>query len=126
MFEVTVVRHFDAAHSLRNYHGKCENLHGHRYQVAVSVRSEKLDEAGMAFDFTQLKRVLEEQILSRLDHTNLNEIPPFDRINPSTENIAAHIYGELKKALPKAHIAWVRVWESPDAYATFYPDEAER
>ncbi len=121
MFEVTVTRHFDAAHSLRNYYGKCEKLHGHRYQVAVTVRSEELDEAGMAFDFTALKRVLDENIIARLDHTNLNEVPPFDSINPSAENIAAHIYRELKKALPELDIAWVRVWESPDAYATFYP-----
>ncbi|HDN79442.1 MAG TPA: 6-carboxytetrahydropterin synthase QueD [Chloroflexi bacterium] len=124
MYEVTVLRHFDAAHSLRNYHGKCEKLHGHRYQVAVSVKSGTLDETGLAFDFTKLKKVLDEKIISRLDHDNLNEIPPFDRINPSAENIARFIYEELKKYLPGIEISRVRVWESPDAWVTFYPEEA--
>ena len=122
MYEVTIQRHFDAAHALRGYAGRCENLHGHRYEVAVCLAAEELNDIGLAFDFTELKRVLEEGILSRLDHNNLNETPPFDQMNPSAENIAHFIYGELAEALPQAHIRWVRVWESPDAWATYYPD----
>ncbi len=123
MYEVTVLRHFDAAHSLRLYGGKCERLHGHRYQVAVSVQSESLDDIGLAFDFTELKRILDEKIIPLLDHHYLNEIPPFDSVNPSAENIAAFIYRELKKNLPEVKISKVQVWESPDAWVTYYPEE---
>jgi len=123
MYEVTITGHFDAAHALRGYKGKCENLHGHRYQVAVCVAAEKLDEIGLAYDFTELKKALKERVLSRLDHANLNEVPPFDRINPSTENIARHIYEELKAALPDVKLRWVRVWESPDAWVTYCEGE---
>ncbi|MEA3346030.1 MAG: 6-carboxytetrahydropterin synthase QueD [Chloroflexota bacterium] len=122
MYEVTIQQHFDAAHALRGYDGRCENLHGHRYQVAVCLASGELNDIGLAFDFTELKALLQEQVLSRLDHTNLNETPPFDQINPSAENIARFVYERLTAALPQAHIRWVRVWESPDAWATYYPD----
>lgn len=122
MYEVTIQQHFDAAHALRGYGGRCENLHGHRYQVAVCLTAEELDEVGLAYDFTKLREVLQGKVLSRLDHTNLNEIYPFDQINPSAENIARFIYEQLADALPQAHIRWVQVWESPDAWATYYPD----
>ena len=122
MYEVTIQRHFDAAHALRGYAGRCENLHGHRYEVAVCLAAEELNDIGLAFDFTELKRVLDEGALTRLDHNNLNETPPFDQMNPSAENIAHFIYSQLAEALPQAHIRWVRVWESPDAWATYYPD----
>ena len=122
MYEVTIQRHFDAAHALRGYAGRCENLHGHRYEVAVCLAATQLNEIGLAFDFTELKRVLDETVLSRLDHTNLNETPPFDRINPSAENLARFICEQLEEALPQPQLSWVRVWESPDAYATYYPD----
>jgi 6-pyruvoyltetrahydropterin/6-carboxytetrahydropterin synthase len=122
MYEVTIQRHFDAAHALRGYAGRCENLHGHRYEVAVCLAAEELNDIGLAYDFTELKAVLEERVLSLLDHTNLNEVSPFDELNPSAENIAHFIYGRLAEALPQADIRWVRVWESPDAWATYYPD----
>lgn len=122
MYEVTIQHHFDAAHALRGYGGRCENLHGHRYQVAVCLAAEELNDIGLAYDFTGLKAVLQERVLSRLDHTNLNETSPFDRMNPSAENIARFISEQLAEALPQAHIRWVRVWESPDAWATYYPD----
>jgi 6-pyruvoyltetrahydropterin/6-carboxytetrahydropterin synthase len=121
VYEVTIQRHFDAAHALRGYAGRCENLHGHRYEVAVCLAAEELNDIGLAFDFTELKAVLQERVLSRLDHVNLNETPPFDQMNPSAESIARFIYDQLAEALPQAHICWVRVWESPDAWATYYP-----
>ena len=123
MFEIRVESHFDAAHFLRGYQGKCEALHGHRYKVAVKLESERLNEIGLAYDFTALKKHLEE-ILSRFDHTCPNDVTPFDRINPSSENIAVAIYEELKPALKRApaKVRAVEVWESPDSSATYIPD----
>jgi len=122
VYEVTIKAHFDAAHALRGYGGKCEKLHGHRFQVAVCVAAEELDEVGLAYDFTALKRLLRERVISRLDHANLNETPPFDEVNPSSENIARFIYQEMREALAGAgaQLKWVRVWESPEAWVTYY------
>ena len=120
MYEVSVREHFDAAHYLRGYRGKCENLHGHRFQVMVAVRASAVDQIGLAFDFAELKRHLRE-ILERLDHTCLNEVPPFDRINPSSENIAATIYSELEGRLAGVSISSVQVCESPEACVTYLP-----
>ena len=98
MYQVSVEKHFDAAHFLRGYQGKCEALHGHRFGVVVKVRASQVDDIGMAYDFTELKRILGD-ILSRFDHACLNEVPPFDKTNPSSENIANTIYNELQPKL---------------------------
>lgn len=123
MYTVSIERHFDSAHYLREYDGKCENLHGHRYKVVVSARAGKLDKIGLAFDFTVLKRKL-DAILERYDHTCLNDIKPFNTINPSSENIAATLYNELKPSLEgqNAELESVGVWESPDAWVIYRPD----
>ncbi len=121
MYRVHVKRHFDAAHGLRGYQGKCENLHGHRWEVVACVEQRELDDVGMACDFTLLKREL-DAILARFDHRYLNETPPFDRVNPSSENIARTIYEELKARLPNVGLKYVEAWESPDAWATFSED----
>jgi 6-pyruvoyltetrahydropterin/6-carboxytetrahydropterin synthase len=122
MYEVTIRRHFDAAHFLREYGGRCENLHGHRYEVEVSMKAEMLNAIGLVFDFTQLKASL-DQLLARYDHHCLNEIPPFDIANPSAENLARTIYDALLPSLPAngPRLDWVRVYESPDAWATYRP-----
>src|SRR4030067_2465556 len=106
MYEITVEKHFEAAHFLREYKGKCENMHGHRYRVVVKLAAQKLNEIGLAYDFTDIKRYLGE-ILERYDHALLNDIPPFDKINPSAENIAETIYKELKKKLAKEPVVLV-------------------
>ncbi len=90
MFEVRVETDFAAAHFLRDYHGKCENLHGHNYKVYVHVSGSRLDEGGMLLDFTQLKKAV-KQVCGLMDHTNLNDIKEFDD-NPSAERIAYFIY----------------------------------
>src|SRR4030042_5014662 len=100
MYEISVEKHIDAAHYLRGYKGKCENMHGHRYKIVVKVRAPKLNKIGLAYDFTDLKAHLGE-ILERYDHTCLNDVKPFDKINPSAENLAATIYQKLKKKLSK-------------------------
>jgi len=118
MYKVNVRRHFDAAHALRGYNGQCENLHGHRWQIVVCVSSEELDETGLAFDFTVLKGEL-DAILDGFDHQYLNEVAPFDRINPSSENIARTIFEALENRIPEICIEYVESWESPDAWATY-------
>ena len=118
-------RHFDAAHYLRGYQGKCENLHGHRYKVAVRLKAANNDNVGMAYDFTVLKKEL-DVVLSRFDHRCLNELKPFDEINPSAENIARIVYYELEKRLGEMPegiaLDAVTVWESPESWVEFQPD----
>jgi 6-pyruvoyltetrahydropterin/6-carboxytetrahydropterin synthase len=123
MYAITVEMDFDAAHSLRGYKGKCEALHGHRFKVVATVKGKKLDDIGLAYDFTILKKHLGE-ILAKYDHTNLNDVPPFTRINPSSENIATTIYDELKKKLAGAPVTFdnIEVWESPHSRVTYRPD----
>lgn len=123
MYQVSVEQHFDAAHFLQGYHGKCEALHGHRFRVVVKVTASRVDDIGIAYDFVELKRHL-NGIISRFDHTCLNDVPPFDKINPSSENIAATIYNELQTKLTEApvSISSVEVWESPQSGVAYSPD----
>ena len=124
MYEISVEKHFDAAHFLRGYKGKCEALHGHRFRVVAMVKASELDDIGLAYDFTEMKKHLDE-ILARFDHTCINDVPPFDEINASSENIAATIYAELKRKLAGAPVslATVEVWESPVTGVAYRPDE---
>jgi 6-pyruvoyltetrahydropterin/6-carboxytetrahydropterin synthase len=126
MYEVSVQQHFDAAHYLRGYQGKCENLHGHRFQVVANIRAEQIDEVGLAYDFVQLRQQLGE-IVGKFDHTCLNDVPPFDRINPSSENIASTIYSELQALLQgtKASLSSIQVWESPHSCVTYFPTKGD-
>lgn len=130
MFEVAVEQSFAAAHALRGYKGKCERLHGHNYKVQVAVRGEELDEIGLLVDFVDLKRWL-KQIVERLDHSHLNELEPFDHLNPSAENLARYFYEEIDRQLKaqnpgrKLHVAWVKVWETETSVATYYGPSAE-
>jgi len=122
MYQVSVEGHFDAAHYLRDYGGKCENLHGHRFKVVVNLKAKKLNKIGLAYDFTELKRHLGE-VLARFDHTSLNDVPPFDKINPSSENIAAEIYEQLKGRFSGGvSLSSVEVWESPESRVTYSPE----
>jgi 6-pyruvoyltetrahydropterin/6-carboxytetrahydropterin synthase len=114
MYQLFVEEHFDAAHLIRDYNGKCENTHGNRFKVIVRLEAEKLQQNGLAYDFALIKRSLREA-LTRYDHAFLNEISPFDRIEPSCENIAATLYDELLPnfiGLPVI-LTSVEVWESP-------------
>lgn len=123
MYQISIEQHFDAAHFLRGYQGKCETLHGHRFKVVARVSSNQLDDIGMAYDFTELKQHLGD-IVTGLDHTSLNDIPPFDKINPSSENIATTIYDELRIKLTGVPviISAIEVWESPQSWVTYTPD----
>lgn len=120
MYEISVTRSFSAAHNLRGYQGSCEELHGHNWQVEISLGGEELDELGMLIDFKVAKQALDEA-LSELDHHYLNDIPPFDRINPSSENMARHLYEQMSRRLNDARVRVVRcrVWESEGSCAAY-------
>ncbi len=121
MFVVSVQAHYDSAHFLRNYHGKCERLHGHRYVVELALATDELDEAGIAFDFVIVKKEL-RALADRLDHENLNELEPFTTVEPSAENQAKYFHDELKARLPRKmadSIVYVRVWETPTQWAQY-------
>ncbi|MBI4875483.1 MAG: 6-carboxytetrahydropterin synthase QueD [Acidobacteria bacterium] len=122
MFEVTVEETFAAAHQLREYQGKCEKLHGHNYRVRMTVCAGELDRVGLVVDFVELKREL-RGVMERLDHAFLNEIPPFDAINPSAENLAKYIYDQMPPALKSgpARISAVKIWETGTSTATYRP-----
>ena len=122
MYEISVDESFAAAHNLRDYHGKCEDLHGHNYKVRVVLEGKELDSTGLLYDFVHLKQVIQAVIRS-LDHKYLNELAPFDALNPSAENIAKHIYEEMAKHLLKspnaARVSGVTVWETDSSAATY-------
>ncbi|MBZ5606502.1 MAG: 6-carboxytetrahydropterin synthase QueD [Acidobacteriia bacterium] len=121
MFEVTVEQTFAAGHALRNYKGKCENVHGHNFRVQVVIEGEKLDEAGLLVDFLDVKSAM-RTIIDRLDHVFLNDISPFDVKNPSAENIAEYFYVELSKSLTASvpvRLREVKIWETDIQSATF-------
>ncbi|MEM2126198.1 MAG: 6-carboxytetrahydropterin synthase QueD [Candidatus Methanosuratincola sp.] len=121
MYKVSVEGHFDAAHYLRDYGGKCENLHGHRFKVVVSLKATKLNEIGLAYDFVEFKRHL-EQVLVNFDHRCLNDVPPFDKLNPSSENIAMTIYEQLASRFSgDVSLSSVQVWESPQSCVSYSP-----
>jgi len=121
MFEVTIEETFAAGHALRNYKGKCENVHGHNYRCQVALEGAELDDIGLLVDFVELKRVV-HAVIDRLDHQWLNEFPPFDVLNPSAENIARYIYEQVADGLKVregVRISLVRLWETDTAHATY-------
>ena len=118
MFEVTVRSDFGSAHNLRGYKGKCEDLHGHNWKVSVSACSETLDGLGMVVDFKELKEILEKVIFD-LDHKYLNEIKPFDEINPTSENIAKYIFDSIVKQKNSICLKEVIVWETDSSCAKY-------
>jgi 6-pyruvoyltetrahydropterin/6-carboxytetrahydropterin synthase len=120
MYEIKIKGDFAAAHNLRDVGGKCESLHGHNFTVEVAVESEVLDELGMVMDFRLLKAKT-RAILDTLDHRYLNELPFFREINPSSENLAAHIFAEIARQVDQGsrRVSWVSVWESETSQATY-------
>ena len=123
MFELDITRDFSAAHRLVGYNGLCSALHGHNWTVQVFIHAEKLDEIGIAADFTVIKREL-TAVLAEYDHKYLNELPDFQGINPTSENIARILFEKLDAAIriPGVSLDRVRVCESPTSGATYIPD----
>ena len=125
MYFLKVRDYFGSAHFLRGYKGKCENLHGHNWEVIVKVGGRQLDEKGLLLDFGELKKILRD-VLKEIDHKVLNEIPPFIQENPSAENISKYIYNSLCERLPSnVKVEEVEVWETPWQGAVYYKDEGD-
>jgi queuosine biosynthesis protein QueD len=120
-FELTVEGEFAAAHNLRQYEGDCERLHGHNWRVRVCLSADELNGLGMVADFRDVKAAL-AAVLEALDHRYLNEVAPFDKLNPTTENLCRHIAEGLREKLPR-HISIRRVtcWESDRCSASYLP-----
>ena len=108
MYEVIVKSSFSAAHHLRYHDGKYENLHGHNWTAIVTVETKELDAIGVGIDFVELKKIV-ESILSRLDYKNINEVPPFDKKNPSAENIARWLFDKLAPAINNENVQLKRI-----------------
>ncbi len=115
-YRMKIITDFAAAHLLRDYAGPCSRLHGHNWKVEVEVTASALDNIGMGVDFRIIKTHTRE-LIGTLDHRHLNEIPPFDRINPTAENIAAHLYRSLSKVLndDRVQVSAVTLWETDRA-----------
>ena len=122
MFELKIVNHFAAAHQLTMVAKKCENLHGHNWKVEVCVKGERLNEAGVLVDFGIIKAHVKE-IMKRLDHRFLNELPEFENTPPSSESLAVYIAESLQEMIdePGVMVSRVTTWESEDACATYFP-----
>lgn len=121
MFLLNVKASYDSAHFLRNYRGKCENLHGHHYVVEAGLAFDDVGEGGMAFDFTDAKRHL-RAIAGELDHQNINDLEPFTTLEPSAENQARWIFQQMQARLGEemaGHLVYVRVWETPNQWAQY-------
>lgn len=125
MFELTVERSFSAAHAIM-INGRREPVHGHNWRVRLIVRGEELDSNGLLCDFHVLERELDE-VVARFHNRHLNEIPPFDRINPTAELVVKHIADALNSRLPQTvRLHRVRLTEAPGCEATWIANDAER
>jgi len=124
MYEVTVEAGFSSGHYLRNYHGKCENPHGHNYRVLVTLTGAELDETGLLLDFKLLKTLL-RPVVDYLDHKMINDLEPFTELNPSAENLARYFYDETARHLHEMTSGRVRVkdctiFETDTSFARYY------
>ncbi len=121
MFELSVKSEFCGAHHLEGYEGSCSGHHGHNWGVEVAVRGDELDELGIIVDYRVLKSNLRD-VLSELDHKDLNVISQFEGVNPSSENIAKFIHSQMKKALCEfpCKVVRVRVDETPQSSAAYW------
>ena len=120
MFVLKIVTDFASAHSLRDYPGDCSRLHGHNWQVEVMVSSQTLDNTGIAIDFREIKKQT-KMVAKRLDHQYLNEIKPFDVLNPTAENIAKYFFDEIGILINEENVKVkeVLIWETPRSAVTY-------
>jgi len=119
MYQIKVKTNFSAAHNLENYHGKCEHLHGHNWNIEAVFCYELLGKDGMAVDFKIAKKLV-MGVAEKLDHAYLNKLPILNKINPTSENIAKFIYDKVK--IKNKHIYSIAVWENDNSCATYSED----
>ena len=120
VYEIYVKDHFAAAHALRGYDGNCSNMHGHNWDVEAYIQCTKLNKLGIGVDFRDVKRIVKD-VLSKLDHTNLNDVAEFGAINPTSENISKFLYKEISRRLNTEFIKVVKimVFESPGCGSSY-------
>ncbi len=123
VYEIYVKDHFAAAHALKGYDGNCSNIHGHNWEVEAFIQCRKLNKLGFGIDFMDVKKVVQD-ILGKLDHTNLNEVAEFGSINPTSENISKFLYKELSRRLNTEFIkvTKVMVMESPGCGSSYWEE----
>lgn len=123
MYQITVNHTFSGAHCLRDYQGKCEQLHGHNFRVQAAISGRELDSLGMLVDFKKVKGWLQD-ILEQLDHRVLNDVPPFDTLNPTAENLSRYIHDKLSEHTRPLglRVDSVGVWETERYCAYYMPD----
>jgi 6-pyruvoyltetrahydropterin/6-carboxytetrahydropterin synthase len=124
MFQITVEETFAAGHYLRNYRGKCENPHGHNYRVRARLEGSELDQAGLLLDFKDLKQAI-RPTMERFDHQMMNDLEPFNTVNPSAENIARYFFQQIKQHLARVTggrvtVKEVTIWETEATTATYF------
>jgi len=122
-YELSIETHFSAAHQLRDYPGDCARLHGHNWHVKLFVRCSDLDDLGLAIDYKIMKSSL-KAALEPWDHYNLNDVAPFDRINPSSENVARLLYQDMSKRLDneRLHVSRIEIAETCTAKVSYWAD----
>jgi 6-pyruvoyltetrahydropterin/6-carboxytetrahydropterin synthase len=122
MYELLVQTEFAAAHYLREYEGKCENLHGHNWKIEVTLRSTKLDRAGMLIDFKHARAII-SSVLESYDHKYLNDVEEFKTANPTTENISRILYKAIGSRLPEGvSVFKVTCWESDHCGSSYFEE----
>ena len=116
LYTLKIVTDFAAAHTLKDYPGACSRMHGHNWKVEVEVQATHLDEIGMGIDFKLIKQAT-RKVTDELDHYYLNDIPPFDRVNPTAENIASYIYQAVSELInnDRVKVSAVTLWETERA-----------
>ena len=117
MFEVKIETHFSAAHHLLNYKGECENQHGHNWKVEVFVQGTELDKSNILIDFKVLKKKVNE-IIDYLDNTDINVLPEFEGVSPSSEIISKFLYYKIKAEI--SGVCRVNIWETPTSCASYF------
>lgn len=127
MFVLKIVTDFSSAHSLRNYPGNCARLHGHNWQIEVLVKATQLNELGIAIDFREIKQQT-KTVIEKLDHQYLNEIPPFDTLNPTAENLAKYLYEQISSLIndENVRVCEVIVWETAKASVAYSEEKYEQ
>ena len=115
-YTLKILTDFASAHTLRDYPGACSRMHGHNWKVELEVEATQLNEIGIAIDFKQMKKTAND-VCDQLDHRYLNELEPFTEINPTAENIAAYLYGEISKQINNEYIkvSALTLWETDRA-----------
>jgi 6-pyruvoyltetrahydropterin/6-carboxytetrahydropterin synthase len=122
-YTLKIVTDFSAAHTLRDYPGSCSRMHGHNWKVEVEVKATSLDDTGMVLDFKHIRRATHE-VIESYDHQYLNEIAPFDTLNPTAENIAAVIHRAVATKLndKRVSVSATTIWETDRACARYSED----